>query len=199
MSVIKKENAQPGRPSAHHMSTASRAKPHIHVKIASGFDDFQMVVAIRSAVMMGETEGNYCDHFDANDHCSSLLIVFVDDEPAGTLRCRWYADFARIEKMIIRKRYRQLAVLNALVRTAMRLCVKKGYTKMAGLALPEVVKFWRRKGGAQVGEPIDSVYGPMTPLVVPTATFDDIQPATLSLAGLQEFERDVYRWEGNGV
>ncbi len=199
MSVIKKKNALTGQPDAQHMSMASPKKPHIEVRIASGFDDFQMVVAIRAAVMMGESEGKYCDHFDANDHCSSLLIVFVDGEPAGTLRCRWYAEFARVEKMIIRKRFRRLAVLNALVRTAMRLCVKKGYTKMAGLALPEVVKFWRRKGGAQVGEPIDSPYGPMVPLVVPTPDFDDIEPASLSLAGLQEFEREVYRWEGKGV
>ena len=181
------------------MSMANPSKPHIEVRIASGFDDFQMVVAIRAAVMMGEQDGCYSDHFDANDHCSSLLIVFVDGEPAGTLRCRWYAEFARIEKMIIRKRFRQLAVLNALVRTATRLCVNQGYTMWAGLALPEVVKYWRRKGGAQVGEPIDSVYGPMVPLVVPTPDYDDIEPAVLSMAGLQEFERDVYRWEGKGV
>lgn len=199
MSVIKKKDVLAQQSDPPHMSLAHHRKPRIEVRIASGYEDFQMVVAIRAAVMMGEKEGNYCDHFDANDHCASLLIVLVDGEPAGTLRCRWYADFARIEKMIIRKRFRQLAVLNALVRTATRLCVKKGYTKMAGLALPEVVKFWRRKGGAQVGDPIESVYGPMVPLVVPTPDFDDIEPATLDMAGLQEFEREVYRWEGKGV
>jgi len=171
----------------------------VQVRLVSSLEDRQMVVAVRSAVYLGEESGKYADHFDENDHCASLLLAVLNGEPVGTVRCRWYAGFARIEKLVIRKPFRGLRVLNALVEAALRLCVKKGYSTVSGIALTEVVPFWQRKGGFVPGQPFDMVYGTVVPLVGTPPAYPDIDPIRIDLAGLEAFERLVYEWEGVGL
>lgn len=175
------------------------AGQRLEVRIVSTFEERQMVVAIRAAVLLGEQSGRYSCHFDENDHCSTLLLVLVDGEPAGTLRLRWFAGFARVEKMILRREYRNYRVLNALVVKGLRLAQKKGYRTVAGLAFPEVVPFWKRKGGFTAGKPIDSVYGPMVPVWGEPKPHDDIQALSPDHAGDEAFERTLYQWEAVGV
>lgn len=198
MSIVrnhKLSNVQDRTPTDGGMEAASR----IEVRVVSSFEERQMVVAIRAAVLLGERSGHYADHFDENDHCASLLLVLVDGEPAGTLRLRWFAGFARVEKMILRKEYRSFRVLNALVVKGLRLAQKKGYRMVAGLAFPEVVPFWRRKGGFAAGRPIESVYGPMVPVWGEPRRFDDVEALSADDAGKEGFERALYRWEAAGV
>lgn len=172
-------------------------KSSVEVRVASGYDDIIKAVAIRSSVFLGEEGGaRFADHFDSNDACSTILIAYLDDEPVGTLRCRFFADFARVEKMAIRKPYRRPRVLFALVRAALRLCWAKGYRRIAGIARPEIVAFWCRKGGFEVGEAVETQYGPLVPMFGPLPSFDDIDPITSALVGTREGERRLYAPEG---
>lgn len=139
------------------------------------------------------------EHFDENDFCSTILLACVGGEPVGTMRCRWYAEFARFEKLVVRKPYRTLAVLNALVRTATRISRKKGYSRVTGMALPEVVPYWTRKGGLTPGEPFETNYGTVVPLAGPLPEVPDIAPLLFVQAGNEAFERTIYDWEGTSV
>lgn len=173
---------------------------HLSVRVVKTYEERQMAMAIRAAVYLGEKDGRYADHFDENDHCSTMIIAFWNDEPIGMIRCRWYADFARLEKLVIRKPFRRLSVLNVLTKAAMELSRQKGYKVVSGIALPEVIPYWRRMGGRVTGDSFETRYGPVIPVRVPVKQRND-GPMPLSLAdlGSKDFEHGVYEWEGRNI
>lgn len=167
------------------------------VRVVKTYEERQMTAVIRAAVWIGEEDGNYIDHFDDNDHCASHLIAFVDGEPAGTIRCRWFGEFARLERLTIRKRFRSLKVLRALVTSAIRLCEEKGYEVIIGQARTDVVPFWRRMGGAVCGAARDTVYGALHPMMMRRPRRPDAP--SLDKVGDLAFERRIAGWEAAGV
>ena len=52
--------------------------------------------------------------FDGNDYQATHVIVYSGDEPIGTLRIRWFKDFAKFERTAFRKAYRNIHVLKRL-------------------------------------------------------------------------------------
>jgi len=172
----------------------NRQDQRVEVRQVRTLDERQMISVIRAAVWIGEEDGNYTDHFDDNDHCSSHLLVLVDGEPAGTVRCRWFGEFARLERLTIRKRFRSYKVLRALVMAAIRLAESKGYQIIIGQARTDVVPFWRRMGGETCGEARDTVYGALHPMMMRRPKHQ--QAASLDQVGRLEFESRIASWEG---
>ena len=82
----------------------------MQVKVARGADDLLMVYAIRAAVFLAEQACPYAEEFDGNDHCATHFIGFVGDEPACCLRARYFADFAKLERLAVRKEFRRTRV-----------------------------------------------------------------------------------------
>lgn len=178
---------------------AQSQREGIWAKVASSGPERMMAYAIRSSVFLGDEQGAYFDHFDANDELAAHIVVYVGREPVGTLRCRCFAGFARVEKLAIRRGFRSYRVLNVLVRTALRYCWAKGYSMLSGIARPEVVAFWCRKGGFEVGPAVETQYGPLIPLYGPLPAFADIAPVTPDLVGTAVGERRLYAWEGEAL
>lgn len=139
----------------------------IEVRVAHDLADLQKVMAIRAAVFMGEEDCEFQDEFDGNDLAATHLIAFKDGQPAGTFRIRWFAEFARFERLAIRKRFRSLRLVNALVSEAMKISSRKGYKVATGLARAEAVKLWLRHGGECWGAPIETSDGWLTPIRLP--------------------------------
>jgi len=177
----------------------SRVSSKIRIVVVSSLDERQMAMAVRAAVYLGKPGWTYAHTFDANDHCATQILALVDGEPAGTVRVRWFAQAARIERIAILPQFRSLAVLNQLAHAALRLCRKKGYEKACGLTYPELLKFWGRHGGAACGEPIASEYGTVVPIVATPRHWPDIQSLDFDEMGSAEFEWRAYAWEGAGV
>ena len=118
----------------------------LSVSVAHSFDDLMRVVSIRSAVYIGEQECPYDEEFDGNDASSAHLIGYVGREPAGCIRVRYFADFAKIERLAVRKEYRNTRLSFQLVRAAIQLCQMKGYRRLYGHAQKRLVNFWSRFG-----------------------------------------------------
>lgn len=138
----------------------------ITVRIARTPDDMAKAMAIRAAVFLGEEDNiTYDDEFDGNDMVATHLIAYVNGDPAGTFRIRWFADFARLERLGIRRRYRGLPVLNALAREARKLCSQKGYRLASGKAREDVVPFWQRFGAKVSGVAVHMFRGTLVPLL----------------------------------
>ncbi len=57
----------------------------IGVTIARNFEDLNRVVAMRSAVYIGEQECPYEEEFDGNDLSATHLLVYIGHEPVGLL------------------------------------------------------------------------------------------------------------------
>ncbi len=160
------------------IGTEARPAGHdrISVVVVDSWEQRLKAVAIQAAVYLGEWQGEYRDHFTQHDFNATYLLAHVGDQPAGIIRVRWFAGFARLERLTILQRFRSLRVLNALIDTAIALCRKKGYRTISGLVLWNVVPVWRRRGGRICGERRDSEYGtivPMTLTLPPAASETD--------------------------
>lgn len=121
-------------------------KNEIGVTIARTFEDLSRVIAIRSAVYIGEQECPYDEEYDGNDLAATHLLAYVGDEPVGCMRIRFFADFAKIERLAIRKEFRKTRAAFQLVRAGFKLCQKKGYRSVYGHSQIRLVNFWSRFG-----------------------------------------------------
>jgi predicted GNAT family N-acyltransferase len=118
----------------------------IGVTVARSMEDLSRVIAMRSAVYIGEQECPYEEEFDGNDLAATHLLAYIGDEPAGCLRLRFFADFAKIERLVIRKEFRKTRAAFHLVRAGFKLLQKKGYRRAYGHSQARLVNFWSRFG-----------------------------------------------------
>ncbi len=118
----------------------------IGVTVARTMEDLARVIAIRSAVYVGEQECPYDEEYDGNDLSATHLLAYVGDEPVGCLRIRFFAGFAKIERLAVRKEFRKTRAAFQLVRAGFKLCQKKGYARVYGHSQVRLVNFWSRFG-----------------------------------------------------
>ena len=151
----------------------------IAIRVAASLSDLMQVVAIRGAVYVGEQECPYYEEFDGNDFCAMHLIGSVGGEPAGCMRIRFFADFAKLERLAVRHEFRGTPLVLAIARAAKELCRIKGYTRIYGHALERLIPFWKRLGA----KPIE----PRRPVVFSDLSFTEMlipaerHPEALSL------------------
>jgi len=108
---------------------AASNHPVVTMKLASTSDELMQCYMLRAAVYMGEQHCPYWEEYDGNDYTASHIIVYVDGEPAASLRVRWFAAFVKLERAVVLKRYRSMGLFLPLLRWAMELARKKGYNK----------------------------------------------------------------------
>jgi predicted GNAT family N-acyltransferase len=118
----------------------------LSVTVARSIDDIMRVMTIRSAVYMAEQECPYDEEFDGNDFSATHLLGYVGDEPAGCLRIRYFADFAKIERLAVRHEFRNTRLSFQIVRAGIELCRAKGYQRLYGHSQKRLLNFWGRFG-----------------------------------------------------
>lgn len=122
------------------------APPALVVNIARTVADFMQAVAIRGAVYIGEQECPYEEEFDGNDFSATHLVGYVNGEPAGCLRVRYFAGFAKVERLVVRREFRSSGLARLIVRRGVELCESKGYERVYVYAQKRLVKFWSKCG-----------------------------------------------------
>jgi len=118
----------------------------VGITVAHDLDDLMRVAAIRNAVYIGEQECPYDEEYDGNDLSATHLLAYIGDEPAGCLRLRFFADFAKFERVAIRKEFRKSRAAIKLVQAGLQFCQKKGYRRVIGHAQIRLASFWTRFG-----------------------------------------------------
>ena len=116
------------------------------VTVVRSLDDLHKALSVRSAAYIEEQSCPYAEEFDGNDFAATHLLGYVADEPAGTLRVRCFADFAKLERVAVRKAFRNSRLASLLIRSAIVLCRDKGYRKLYGHPRPELMAFYHRFG-----------------------------------------------------
>lgn len=134
---------------SYHIET--RAVPHLNerkfgIKVARSLDDIMQVIALRASVFMSEQSCPYEEEFDGNDFCAAHLIGYRESEPIACLRARFFADFAKLERLTVRAEYRNTRMSFNIVWAGIELARKKGYSKIYGHAQDRLVNFWSRFG-----------------------------------------------------
>jgi predicted GNAT family N-acyltransferase len=124
----------------------NRRSNSLRVEVVRDLNDFMKVVAIRSAVFLAEQDCPYDEEFDQNDLSATHLIAYLRDEPVATLRIRWFANFAKIERVCVKKGVRGGALVKLMIETAVDLIGRKGYVHILGYIQKRLVPFWRQLG-----------------------------------------------------
>jgi len=118
----------------------------LSVAIARNFEDIMRVASVRSAVYIGEQRCPYQEEFDGNDFSATHLIGYVGNEPAACLRVRYFAEFAKIERLAVRREFRTTRLAVTIMRAGIELCRTKGYRRIYAHAQKRLLNFFERLG-----------------------------------------------------
>lgn len=118
----------------------------VSITVVRTLEDMLRVISIRNAVYIGEQECPYEEEYDGNDLAATHLLAYMGDEPIGSLRLRFFAGFAKIERLAIRKEFRKSKAAFQLVRASFKFCQMKGYGRVYAHSQARLVDFWHRFG-----------------------------------------------------
>ncbi len=118
----------------------------LRIEMVRDLNDYMKVVAIRSSVFLAEQDCPYDEEFDHNDLSASHLIAYLRNEPVATLRIRWFASFAKIERVCVMKHVRGGALVKLMIETAVEMIGRKGYRHVLGYIQKRLVPFWKQLG-----------------------------------------------------
>ena len=117
----------------------------LHVDVARSLDDMAQVMAVRALVYIGEQSCPYDEEYDGNDFSGAThLLLLKHQEPVGVVRMRWFAGFAKLERLAIREEFRGGYGLMLLSKAAFSLAERKGYHLLMGHAQTRLVPYWTR-------------------------------------------------------
>jgi predicted GNAT family N-acyltransferase len=128
------------------------------ITVARSLSELMQVTAIRAAAYLGEQACPYYEEFDGNDFCATHLIGYRGHEPVACLRARFFAEFAKLERLAVRHEFRNSRIAFQIVRAGIELARKKGYRKIYGHAQDRLVPFWSRFGARPMPTKRDLVF-----------------------------------------
>lgn len=144
--VYERKSSKPSGPPLYDSYAKGPDTHRLSVCVARDLHDLLRVSSIRSAVYIGEQECPFEEEFDGNDLTSTHLIGYAGDEPVACIRVRFFAGFAKMERLAVRREYRHSRISFMVVKAAIELCRKKGYTRIYGHAQRRLMDFWSRFG-----------------------------------------------------
>jgi GNAT superfamily N-acetyltransferase len=167
------------------------------IKVVRDFEDMAKVFAIRGSACFSDPEHLYAKHFDGNDFSSTHLLGFIDGEPVGTIRIRYFSDFTRIERLTVRPTHRRSRISFRLAKAAFAWCRDKGYRTVGGVARSELIPFWTMLGFrlTEGKEPI-YIYG--LPHFDITLKLDAVPQAMSHMTDTMVLLRSEGRWHQEG-
>jgi len=144
--VYERKRREAGKLPVYDTYRKGAVRSHLSVCVAHSVEDWMRVASVRSAVYMGEQQCPYEEEYDGNDFTAVHLLGYAGDEPAGCIRIRHFADFAKVERLAVRSEFRNTRLSFLLVRAAIELCRIKGYRRIYGHAQRRLLHFWRMFG-----------------------------------------------------
>jgi len=118
----------------------------VKAKIVSDAESFEQARAVRAAVFMQEQLCPYNEEFDGNDYSAQHIIGFVNDVPAATMRVRFFAGFAKLERFAVLRPFRKTSVKDEVIKLALETIAHKGYRTVYGHAQSQLLEFWKKRG-----------------------------------------------------
>lgn len=123
----------------------------VTVEVVRSMDEMARVIAIRGAIYMGEQRCPFDEEFDGNDFSATHLICHKDGEPVGCMRIRYFAGFAKLERLAVRHEGRGSGLAGRILDAAIDLCRKKGYGVLYAHSQKRFLKVWESRGFRMMG------------------------------------------------
>jgi hypothetical protein len=127
----------------HKVRTIGRDHNLVRAEIVTTYEQLLHAYAIRSICFMEEHGVKAQQTFDGNDYQATHVIVYSGDEPVGTLRIRWFKDFAKFERTSFRKAHRNVHTLKSCAQFAFDHVARKGFDKVITHAQPKYARLWK--------------------------------------------------------
>jgi predicted GNAT family N-acyltransferase len=124
----------------------------VTVEVVRSMDEMARVIAIRAAIYMAEQHCPFEEEFDGNDFSATHLICHKDGEPVGCMRIRYFADFAKLERLAVRHEGRGAGLAGRILDAAIDLCRKKGYSVLYAHSQKRFLKVWESRGFKRMGK-----------------------------------------------
>ena len=125
------DDAEDG-PTLRRLSRSRGKADELSVTIARTLEDSCVSRRFAAPSTCAEQKCPYDEEFDGNDFSATHLIGYVGNEPAGCLRIRYFADFAKIERLAVRQEFRKTRLAFQIVRAGIEFCRAKGYRRIYG-------------------------------------------------------------------
>ena len=122
----------------------SKHIPDLRCQVAITSDHVRDAMILRSICFVHEH--GYAPEFifDGNDHQATHFVFYNGNEPIGSLRIRWFADFAKYERTCFREQYRHPFTVKRCIQVTFDHVARKGYTKILTQAEERLAKLWIR-------------------------------------------------------
>ncbi len=132
-------------------------RSQIAVSVITDMGALMEAMTIRSAVFVDEYGCLHDEEFDGNDFSATHIIAKIGNEPAGTMRLRYFADFVIPERLAVlppyrKGRYGDRGIAYALATFSFRLARMKGYRRFIGYSVVGLEQFWDRVALASGGK-----------------------------------------------
>ena len=122
------------------------------IKVVNNIEALQKCFFVRAVVFCEGQNVPYSLEVDGQDMSSIHFLGTIDNEPAATARLRLFKDYAKIERLAVRKEYRGKGMGKAVFAFALNHIHELGYTKIKLHAQAYLVKFYEDFGFVKYGE-----------------------------------------------
>jgi len=119
----------------------------LRVEVVKNMEQLVQIFALRAICFMEDTGLPYDHAFDGNDLQATHIIGYDGIEPIGTMRVRWFKDFAKIERTAFRKAYRNIPNIKVVSNFTFAHIARKGYPLAITHASPLFARLWRMHFG----------------------------------------------------
>lgn len=120
----------------------------VTISVARSLDDLMQVTALRAIAYMAEQHCPYGEEFDGNDFSGAThLLARTGIEPVAAMRIRWFAGFAKFERICVLRSHRGSDVARLVVERGFELAARKGYRKALAHIQQRLLPHWARLAG----------------------------------------------------
>ena len=123
---------------------------NVRTEVVTTYDQLLHAFAIRAICFMEEHSVKAQQTFDGNDYQATHFIVYAGEEPVGTVRVRWFKDFAKFERASFRPAWRNVHVIRNCANFVFDHVARKGFDKVITHAKPKYARLWRLTLGFKV-------------------------------------------------
>ena len=122
------------------------------VRIAESFDDIVKASVVRGIVFVGEQHTSYAIEKDEHEDVAVHILGEIDGEPVAAGRIRFLGEFAKLERLAVRKEWRGRGYGDQLITFMMKVARDRGFSKFKLHAQVVTKGFYSRHGFRAVGE-----------------------------------------------
>ncbi|HMA62400.1 MAG TPA: GNAT family N-acetyltransferase [bacterium] len=117
-------------------------KDKFKIKVVENFDELIKVFIVRGIVFIEEQNVPYRIEKDSYELESQHILGEIDDEPIGAGRIRYLEDYAKLERIAVRKNYRGNGFGHRIVDFMIEKARKRGFYKYKMHAQAHLTDFY---------------------------------------------------------